>query len=185
MVVYWNASDQDYDEATEVAASVIIQWGIAMGRAHKEAVTYIVLSGSAGHSILDTYIPVLPKTASEIAKGGPGASEVTTIVSRTSSILKKAGLKSTGHMFRQLARSAKTTPVLTGVKVTGTALLAAEAGVSVYAGIQAYKSGGIHTYADGTTYDPTGLNNWTGYSNSNYSSCQAPIFVKLPFLVPL
>ena len=166
----WNASDQVYDEATEVATSVTIQWGIAMGRAHKQAATYAAVTGSAVYANVATYVPWLPKTASEIARGGPGASKVTTIVSRTSSILKKVGFENAGHMHRLLARDAKggmfrSTALkwATAAKITGTSLLIAEAGVGVYSGYQANKTSGIHTFSDGDTYDPVGR---SGYSNS-------------------
>jgi len=161
----WNASDETYEDATTMAAAVTCQWGVEMYRANKKATTWLAAAATATAANLATYAPVLSKTAEEIARQSPLASENTTILSRIAGKLYKPGGP---NMFRRLARNAKNTPFVTAAKITGTSVLVAEAGVGIYAGYKASQSNGIHTYTDGSTYDPTGFSNQSNY-NSGYA----------------
>lgn len=155
-----NASEEAYDAAVDKAAAVIIQWGVAHYRAHKKAGVWIANASSAVAANAVVFAPI-KKTAAELAKGAKNSSSNTTTLSRAA--LKMRGTRA-HKSLRGLARQAKMKPAMTAAKVTGAAVLATEAAIGVNSGIQAYDSDGIHTYEDGSTYDPLGEDNGSAKS---------------------
>ena len=167
----WNASDEVYEDATTMAAAVTCQWGVEMFRAHKKAAIWV--ADAAAVAAMNTSVFwISGKTLAEKSRG-LGASDKLSDTGRLINriglkIREKTGSRWTSRLFTRTGFEAKRYPFRAAIKATIAGVALVEAGVSIYSGYKAYQSNGIHTYPDGSTYDPTGFSNQSNY-NSGYA----------------